>query len=131
MGFQKGLEWKRSQKGTSGVLASIKLRSRPASKHRPAGAEDDISSGESHTTGKLRSEQCLPPGTGISDSEHRAFLGFGFFGAAFLQPINYYNEGEALIRCRRRAREREKTKGRLMHKKCFPYGKTRGLQEVM
>lgn len=40
------------------------------------------------------------PGTGITEREHKACLGFGFFGAVFLQLINCPNEGGALIRSR-------------------------------
>lgn len=45
--------------------------------------------------------------TGTTERECKAYLGFGFFSAAFLQLIDCPHEGEALIRSRR-----ESTSGR-------------------
>lgn len=79
-------------------------------------AGEGTSSGES-LNGKMQIS--AKPGTGITERERKACLGFGFFGAVFLQLINCPNEGGALIRSRSESTLRrvgEEMKGRLTYK---------------
>lgn len=50
--------------------------------------------------------------TGVTEREHKDYLGLGFFSAVFLQLINCPKEGQARIRYRKESTLGERGMGR-------------------